>query len=392
MQRRDLLKLSAASLSMLSLPSLARPNLPAKIANKKFVWVLLRGGMDGLHATVPWFDPDLLKLRSELLEPLKGNTLPLARDFGLHPGLKFLHELYAKKQLNAIVATTTPYRHRSHFDAQDALESGLPSIDHDSGWMARMLSELNSHNGSENSNSNKHGLAVARSLPVAMRGNNDAMTWYPSKLSETNDDLHQRLMQLYENDDGLSMRLEQALETQKLVGQMSESKRSGKLVELAQSCATLLKEPNGPTVAMLEMNGWDTHNRQTNRLRSKFKTLDKGIKALHDSLGEQWDDTVVIIGTEFGRTAKMNGTSGTDHGTATSMFITGGAVNGGQVLGEWPGLARDKLYEKRDLQPTSNTFSWMASALSQHWQLDSQQTARIFPETETYNTKLIKKA
>ena len=139
----------------------------------------------------------------------------------------------------------------------------------------------------------------------------------------------------------------------------------------------------------VKLNGWDTHSRQKNILNRKFKELDEGIKALHDGLGDQWKNTIVIIGTEFGRTAKMNGTGGTDHGTATSMFMTGGATKGGQVLGRWPGLSKDKLYENRDLQPTSNTFSWIASSLSQHWQLDNSQTARIFPQTKTLDTKLV---
>lgn len=387
MQRRDVLKLSAASLSFFSLPILSAPKKIVSTNNKKLVWVLLRGGMDGLHATIPWFDPNLMPLRRDLVMPMKDKTLQLSRGFGLHPELSFMHQLFNAKQLNAIVATATPYRERSHFDAQDFLESGLPKTDHDNGWLARILTQLNDNTPTHAAKAN--GLAIARSLPIAMRGNNDATTWYPSNLSATNDDLHQRLMQLYKYDDALSVRLEQALETQELIGNIAKRKQHGKLVELAKSCATLIKEPSGPNIAMLEMKGWDTHNRQTNSLNRRFKELNQGIKTLHDNLGEQWNDTLVVICTEFGRTAKINGTGGTDHGTASSMFITGGAANGGQVLGEWPGLAEVNLYKKRDLQATSNTFSWIASALAQHWQLNKSQIEKIFPKTEILNTKLV---
>jgi uncharacterized protein (DUF1501 family) len=244
----------------------------------------------------------------------------------------------------------------------------------DNGWLARALTQINTNN--------KHkelGLAVARSLPVSMRGSDHAMTWFPSNLETSNEDFHNRLVQLYEYDERLSKRLEQALEIQELVGNIKHKKKRGQLKKLASSCAIIMSEPSGPDVAMIEMNGWDTHNRQVSRMNSKFKELDQSIKALHDGLANQWQDTLLVIATEFGRTVKINGTGGTDHGTATTLFIAGGSLKGGNVLGEWPGLSKNKLLEERDLRPTSNMFSWIASATAQHFSFSRAQTAKIFP-------------
>jgi len=264
MNRRDILKLSASGLSLLSLPSfLSAKQLSGRgIKNKKLIWILLRGGMDGLHTTLPLFDKNLLALRKDLVTPIQNKALPLDRGFALHPELTFMHDLFKKKELNAMVATATPLRNRSHFAAQDFLESGLPNTDEDDGWLARTLTALNNNEGRP---ANK-ALALARSLPIAMRGSNKTMTWYPSSFPSSSDDLHQRLSQLYKNDAVLSNRLEQALETQKLVDAMGKEKQRGKLSDLVKQCAKLMRQADGPAIAMLEMGGWDTHNSQVNRL------------------------------------------------------------------------------------------------------------------------------
>jgi len=378
MNRRDVLKLSTAGLSLLSLPSLSLTKSEEQ-NNKKFIWILLRGGMDGLHATIPTFDPDLMTLRRELVKPIRNKALPLKRNFLLHPELTFTHQLFKAKELNAIVATTTPYRERSHFAAQDLLESGLPKADVDNGWLARALIELNINKSNESEKLN--ALAIARSLPAALRGNKKSITWYPSSLPDTNDDLHQRLFELYQNNEELSSKLNQALKTQGLIDSISNLKQRGTFSNLAKSCAALMSENGGPSVAMLEMGGWDTHNRQVNILKKRFSILDEGIKSLHDGLQDKWKDTVFVVTTEFGRTVKINGTGGTDHGTATSMFIGGGAIKGGKVLGKWPGLTKKNLFQGRDLRPTSNTFNWISNTLRDHWGLSNEQINRVFPKS-----------
>ena len=379
MNRRDILKLSIATpgLSFLAIPPEAHTKRMSH--QKKLIWILLRGGMDGLHATIPVFEPRLMKLRKNLVQPIQDQLLPLNRGFALHPALKFMHKLFLDKQLNAIVATATPHRQRSHFAAQDLLESGLPKTDIDNGWLARALNELNTKG--TNNQTTQQSIAIAQSLPIAMRGGSNSMTWYPSALPVTSDDLHQRLFELYKHEQSLSERLKQALKTQDLVEGMRITKRHKKFSNLAKSCASLISEPNGPTIAMLESSGWDTHSHQVNKLNTKFKDLNDGIKALNKGLKDQWADTIFIISTEFGRTIKVNGTGGTDHGTATTMFIGGGAIEGGNVLGDWPGLGKQRLFQGRDLKPTSNSFDWIASSIKSHWQLSNEQIDRILPKS-----------
>jgi len=263
------------------------------------------------------------------------------------------------------------------------LQCGLVKTDFNNGWLARALKEKSSNNESKQTSA----LAVSRSLPLSMRGHKEVLTWYPSNLESTDEDLHDRIKQLYEYEESLSIKFEEALAIQELEKRAlrkntHKNLQQGKLSTLAASCAKFLSDPKGPDVAMLEVDGWDTHNRQVERLQKKFNELDQAINTLHKGLGNQWKNTLLIIATEFGRTVKINGTGGTDHGTGTSLFIAGGNINGGKVLGKWPGLAKEKLYKERDLKPTSDMFSWIGNAISDHWGLDEKQLNRIFPDTD----------
>jgi uncharacterized protein (DUF1501 family) len=146
----------------------------------------------------------------------------------------------------------------------------------------------------------------------------------------------------------------------------------------------------GLDCAMLELGGWDTHNNQSNRLNQKLAELDNGLAELKAGLGNEWENTVVIIGTEFGRTVKENGTGGTDHGNGSALFLAGGAVNGGKVKGRWPGLNDDELFEKRDLMPTTNSFGWIGGVLSQHWKFSKKELAEVFPHMKPYNEEVVR--
>ncbi|MBU2984693.1 DUF1501 domain-containing protein [Saccharophagus degradans] len=379
MQRRKLIKLFGTSLLLWQTPLLAaapssidKPDnkSPSKKSNKKpskkIVWIMLRGAMDSLHAVVPPINDDLLKLRKELVEPIANTLQPLEKGFGLHPDLVFFHKLYKQKQLSPVVATATPYRQRSHFDAQDFLESATTPTNHNNGWLARTAQQYSGD-----------AIAIAQSTPISLRGEIAARSWYPSSLPEAEDDLYNRLATMYENDAELSNSLNQTLDTQNMVGDLATNKRP-KLPELARACATLLKENNQLNFAMMEMGGWDTHNNQVRRLSVAFKELDAGLQMLHHQLGEAWQDTLVIIATEFGRTAKINGTKGTDHGTASALFFAGGSYQGGDVKGKWPGLASNQLYQGRDLMPTSNTFDWMKQSIQSHLNLTTTQMNQVF--------------
>ncbi|WP_416305125.1 DUF1501 domain-containing protein [Neptunicella sp. SCSIO 80796] len=384
MQRRDFIKALGAGLVVFSPPMLAlgAEITHSKAATAKIVWVVLRGAMDGLHALVPVSDPDLNVHRPKLVGGIKSGLLPLNNDFALHPSLVNLHSWYLDKQLLPVVAVSSGYQQRSHFDGQDYLESGLPEINHDSGWLARAV-EIR----------HKQALAIARSTPISLRDDNtnkaQVSTWYPSGLKSADEDLYQSLIKMYERDPLLSSRLADGLETGQMAGMnVNAEKRKGKFTDLTRSCAQLMS--GDIDCAMLELGGWDTHNNQHARLARQLSELDNGLAILKQGLGKSWNNTVVVVATEFGRTVKENGTGGTDHGTGSMLLLAGGAVQGGRVMGQWPGLANEQLFEQRDLMPTSNSFSWIGKVLSEHWGFSDQELSRVFPDRPLIADKLLK--
>ena len=369
LSRRRFLALGA---SALLLPGFARGAGSAGAAQGCFVWINLRGGMDGMHAVLPKGDPGLLRLREALAAPLADEMLPLDTDFALHPELKTLHGWYQERCFAPVVATASPYEERSHFAAQDVLESGLQPADTGSGWLARALATL--HGADE------AAVAIARSLPLVLRGGPAARSWYPSTLPAADQDLYQRLLALYA-EDPLQARLAEGLETRRSLDMDSSASASGRprFPALAQACGEILAKESGMAGAVLEMGGWDTHNQQLSRLRAQFRELDAGLAALRKALGTRWQHSVVLACTEFGRTAAVNGTGGTDHGSASTAFLAGGSLKGGRVLGEWPGLGERELREKRELRRSSDLRSWLAGALHGAWGLDQGALSRVFP-------------
>tara|TARA_S200000501_G_scaffold377488_1_gene436068 strand:+ start:8217 stop:9347 length:1131 start_codon:yes stop_codon:yes gene_type:complete len=356
------------------------PNLLAmQIKRPKLVWVMLRGAMDSLHAVLPVADSSLMDHRRGLLKTVKGQATPLERGFALHPSLKTFAELYRQKQLLAVVATSSGANTRSHFRAQDIVESGYNQADAESGWLNRAVEAYQGES-----------LAIAHSLPISLRGKHASQTWYPDHFMESSEDLYNRLKYLYDGDEQLLNSLINGLETQAQLGDMATDKQQQKFSNLALSCGKLMQANNGPDCSMLELDGWDTHQRQVYRLDKQFTELDKGLAALRQGLGKQWNNTAVIIATEFGRTVTENGTGGTDHGTASALFLAGGAVRGGRVYGQWPGLKKAQLFEGRDLMPTSDNRQWIAALLKQHWQLNDVQLNTIFPQISPMQINLIR--
>jgi len=382
MQRREFLKHISAGLVVWQTPvmfaassALSSKNAPAQ----KLVWVVLRGAMDSLHTVVPTFDKELTKLRPKLTSAIADQLLPLDQGYGLHPSLVNLHKMYQQKEFLPIVAVYSGYSERSHFDGQDFLESGSKTIDHDSGWLARAIDIKQ-----------QQAMAIQNSTPLSLRGSENVDTWYPSKLKESPADIYEQLMDLYQDDELLLSRLKDGLKVQAMADMKSEKKRRAKFTNLTSACAKLMTGNNGVNCAMLELGGWDTHNNQTNRLTNKLKELDEGLLDLKQKLAGEWENTVVVIATEFGRTAKENGTGGTDHGTASALMLAGGAVSGGQVAGKWPGLSKENLFNERDLMPTTNAYGWISSLMAQHWKMDNKQLEQVFPGIKPYNVKLIK--
>ncbi len=383
MQRRDFIKQAGAGFLFWQMPTLLASSTKQKSA-KKLVWVVLRGGMDSLHTVVPTFEQKLTKLRPTLAPAIADKLLPIDKGFALHPSLSNLHQWYKEKALLPIVAVSTGYPKRSHFDGQDFLECGLKSIDHDSGWLARAIDQKH-----------QYALAIQNSTPLSLRSSEKVSTWYPSNLKGATTDIYEQLEFLYQYDELLQRRLKDGMEVRAMAGMSSSKKRKSNFTDLTTACAKLMMDNSKQSkhvvdCAMLELGGWDTHNNQSNRLARQLTELDNGLLALKKGLADQWDNTVVIIASEFGRTAKENGTKGTDHGTAGALMLAGGAVSGGQVLGNWPGLEKSKLFEERDLMPTTHSFAWLASVLAQHWEMDKNQLQQVFPDIKPYTDNLIK--
>lgn len=381
MSRRKFFKVAGAGLACLSFPMAAVGALrqTKSLENTKIIWILLRGALDSLHTIAPIFEQQYKILRPTLSASFKKPLLPLANGFALHPSLENLHQWYKNNALIPIVAVSSGYTKRSHFDGQDFLESGKGIIDYDSGWLARAIDIKN-----------KKALAISRSTPISLRSSNQVNTWYPSRLKSTDDAIYSVLTDLYKGDHLLTDSLLSGLSIKgKVENDEVNKKRKGKFSDLTKSCAQLMIGEHGVDCAMIELGGWDTHNNQENRLSQKLTELDQGLASLKLGLGDEWKDTVIIIGTEFGRTAKENGTGGTDHGTGSALFVGGGAVNGGKIKGNWPGLNEGDLFEKRDLMPTTNTFGWIAAILMQHWDFTEQEVAQVFPQITPYKQPLI---
>ncbi|GFD91005.1 hypothetical protein KUL152_32310 [Tenacibaculum sp. KUL152] len=377
MQRRSLLKALASGAIMLHSPTLFASN---KVVNKKslkrVVWILQRGAVDSLHTIIPTFEKNLTSLRPDLMTGLE-NAFPLDSQFNLHPSLFNIHGLYMRKELSCVVATSTGYKGRSHFDGQDHLESGLENARLESGWLGRAMDTL----GSE-------GIAISKTQPLAFRNSPRGSNFYPSNFNNSIDGLTDDLAALYQYDEKLTKTLNSGIEIKNTL--ISDGKKHPQVSfsKLCGECADIMKSKPNIQFVMLESGGWDTHKAQNVRLSRELRELDSGIAQLKYGLGKDWKNTLVLVTSEFGRTVRQNGTQGTDHGTAGCIFIAGGSHLGGAILGTWPGLSDAALFEKRDLFPTSNTLSWVSTAIKQHIGLNSTQIKAIFPDHSPYNNKL----
>ena len=337
----------------------------------RLVVVLLRGALDGLAAVPPYADPDYARLRGEFALGAPGSAhaaLPLDGFFGLHPALAFLGRSYQARELTVLHALATPYRERSHFDGQDVLENGSPRAHGlQSGWLNRALASLPG-GGAE------RGVALGQNVPLVMRGPAAVTSWSASRMAALEEETLQRVADLYATDPLLSVRLAAALEAEALAGSApAQAPAMGgagdygaRYAQLARAAAGFLTQASGPRVAVFDTTGWDTHANEggaEGQLAGRLRALDDGLAALRESLGATWAHTAVLLVTEFGRTAAVNGTRGTDHGTGAAAFLVGGAVAGGRVIADWPGLAPRALYEGRDLRATLDLRSVLKGLL-----------------------------
>jgi uncharacterized protein (DUF1501 family) len=337
-------------------------------AQTRLLVVLLRGAMDGLHLLPPRDDTDYLRARGALAVR---DALPLDGVFGLHPKLPFAHGLYANKELLPLVAVAPPYRQRSHFDAQDCLENGTatPGGARD-GWIGRCIEAM----------ARDEGVAIAQVMPLAMRGSERAEIWSPPLPRELPDTLMQQLQPLYATDPRLAPIFADAMAAAGM--DVSGTRGAFRLPEAMAAAARRMQGANAARIGFVEDSGWDTHRGQQLALDRKFGELDAGLRAYRDGMGADWTNTVVAVVTEFGRTVAANGSAGTDHGVGGAALLAGGAVRGGRVAGDWPGLAPAALFEARDLRPTTDLRAVFKGVLMGH--LAVSETAletRIFPDS-----------
>jgi uncharacterized protein (DUF1501 family) len=351
----------------------AAPGLFAQTATqRRFVLIVQRGAADGLNTVVPHADPAYARARGALaLEP--GTALPLDGSFALHPSLPTLHGLHGAGQAIFFHAVASPYRDRSHFDGQNVLETGgrAPHQLKD-GWLNRLLGLL--------PGGGRTAVALSQAVPLALRGAIDVTTYAPSALPQPDQDLLMRVEQLYANDAQLHALWSAAMDAQDMAGHARDGVRGQDGAALGRAAAGFLSRADGPRVAMIETGGWDTHSGQTGRLAAQLKALDALIGSLQASLGALWAQTVVLVVTEFGRTVAANGTGGTDHGTGAAAMLVGGAVRGGRVVADWPGLKPSDLHEGRDLKPTLGLEALVPWVCAETFGVDPERVTRVlFP-------------
>jgi len=372
LSRRFFLAAGGVTIASLGLPRMAfaKANTP-----KRFLFIIQRGAADGLAIVAPTGDPAFAGIRDAFAEDLAGGA-KLGGFFTLHPALAESAKLYAERQALFVHAVASPYRDRSHFDGQNVLETGgTAAYRVKDGWMNRLLGLLPQDEAK--------ALALSATVPMALRGAHEVSSYAASALPGAPDDLLARVGKLYESDQQLHGLWTAAMETRMTAGDLAGGAGQNGTAAGALA-AKLLAGDNGARIAMIETGGWDTHSGQRGRLNAQLRGLDQLVAALRTGLGPDWANTLVIVATEFGRTVAPNGTGGTDHGTASAAMLLGGAVAGGKVVADWPGLGQGALYEGRDLRPTTDLDALIASALAQHFGLEPARTmATLFPETHS---------
>jgi uncharacterized protein (DUF1501 family) len=402
--RRELLLASGVLFAWSYLPKAAR----AEGRDPRLLVMVLRGALDGLAAVAPVGDPDWVALRGDNVLRLDGPTPGLWLDgfFALNPAMPNLHRLYRAGEASIVHAVATGYRERSHFDGQDVLESGLAAPGAaDTGWLNRALAatapdgRVDPSDGADTRDSGgRKAFAVGPVTPLVVRGPAPVLSWTPPRLEPATDDTLARLLELYRHTD-----VEMARALEERIGLAAIARAGGMdmapgqarpagaaqvrayFAESAGSAAKFMARPDGPRVGALAFDGWDTHANEgavNGRLAALLGALDGAIAAFETGMGPVWNDTVVVLITEFGRTAPINGDNGTDHGSGTVALLAGGALKGGRVIADWPGLKETDLFEKRDLKATTDLRAMLKGVLKDHLRIDDTALAeRIFPDS-----------
>lgn len=379
--RRMFLSAAGSIVAWAGMPRIAS----AASRDPRLVVVILRGALDGLAAVPPVGDPHYAVLRGPLAVGANGReaALPLDGFFALNDAMPNFHRRYHEGNALIVHATATAYRERSHFDGQDVLENGMPAPGAErTGWLNRAVAAL----PAAGRIGPVSGLAISPTVPLILRGAAPVVTWMPPNIRPARSDTVQRLLDLYAlQDPELARVFAAGVDIDAMAMGGMTGGEAGAFGEIADAAAKLLVEPEGPRIAVLSYNGWDTHANQgieDGRLAELLAALDGALETLATGIAPIWDDTVIAVVTEFGRTAAGNGNDGTDHGTATIAFLLGGSVAGGRVIADWPGVRADQLYEGRDLYPTTDLRAVLKGILRDHLGLSEQVLyTTVFPDS-----------
>jgi uncharacterized protein (DUF1501 family) len=356
----------------------------ASDAVPRLVVIDIQGGVDGLSLVAPYGDPNLSKLRAQIMAPAvgkPGGMLDLGGYFGLHPAMPNLHAMFGAGEAAMVHAVGNVGYTRSHFEGQDFLQAGAAEI-LSSGWLNRAMAQISAPPGGMQS-----GVSLSVASPALMRGSVMSAGWAPGNFPQIGLATQNALLSLLASDPLLGPAFDvgvadRAAFNVSLTGRPVPAGASP-LQALAWAAGDFLAPSGGPRIAAIATQNFDTHAKQVSFLNTNLADLDGALLALKSSLGAAWANTVIMTMTEFGRTAACNGNAaaGTDHGTGFSVLLAGGAVNGGKVYGTWPGLAPAQLYQGRDLAPTTDIRAIAMGVLEQHMQIAGAQMSVIFPGT-----------
>ena len=368
-RRAFLLRSGLIGCSLAASPLITPVSFAATPGENRLVVIILRGGMDGLDVVQPYGDPGYARLRPRLAGPVDHD---LDGFFALHPGLAALMPLWTAGELSFVHAVSTPYRDkRSHFDGQDLLEAGTTDLvpGNRSGWLNRLLSTVPGTTG-------ETAYAIGTGELQILSGPEDVANWTPQSRLDISSQADQLLELLYREDPAFSAAFAEA---KALSSEGDARKRRGGHKAIAEFAASRLADE--ARIAAFSLNGWDTHKKQGRNLGRALKQLSETLLTLKDRLpANVWQKTAVVAMTEFGRTARENGTDGTDHGTGGAMLLAGGALQGGKVIGDWPGLGAQDLYAERDLMPTRDVRAHAAWVMRGLFGLDATTLeTTIFP-------------
>jgi uncharacterized protein (DUF1501 family) len=396
--------LAAAAGFGLSLNFVARQAFAASetaMSRKKMIFVICRGGMDGLSVSPPVGDPDYAGLRRGIA--LGDEALKVDSTFALHPALPAVHALAVAGEARIVPAIATPDRARSHFEAQDVLESGSAVVyGAPSGWLNRAVTSLQTQRKVE-------AISIGATAPLVLRGPAAVSSWSPGKVVDAESRLPTLLQELYKDDPVLGPAFARGLSTETMAqvamsdmaggepapammgaappASVQAYQRQGQEAarKLGATVAGFMREANGPQIAAISLDGFDTHANQgaaTGQLAIRLGYMDAVLDGIHTGLGPDWKDTVVVVATEFGRTARVNGTGGTDHGTASTALLLGGGLKSGGIVGDWPSLKAQALFENRDLAPTLDMRGLFKGVLAEHLGADARALdSQVFPDS-----------